>query len=330
MRFKLQNAVSRLPVVSVCSGLLLTLILISSPKSAAPQPTLTLINPEQITELSGGAEMRITRLVSSAAGLLAVAETGRSAELIRYDGNGNEQGRLPVSSIYAGLLRGVTQDQLGNVALLFRDRNARTAVSLDSSSNVTGIVPINHAIQSIVLVGQQLYALSDTFIIRVSDGAVMGQLPQGVRFELVSVRDEKIVAIDTFSPQIYTIDPRNRNVEDTYVLHAPELTTAMQSSVRTASATSMLIYTAAVDARGMIYGAISPYPSDSATILKFDEFGSVLGTLHLALLPAKNNQGRPASAPNMIVSLIGVSGDGRALFVYSQPHNMMARYQISN
>ena len=81
-----------------------------------------------------------------------------------------------------------------------------------------------------------------------------------MRFELVSVRDEKIVAIDTFTPKIYTVDPRNRNVEDTYVLHSPELTTAKQSSVRTASATSMLIYTAA-DARGTIYRAISPYPA---------------------------------------------------------------------
>ena len=289
---------------------------------------MTLISPEQITEVHGGAGMRITRLVSSAAGLLAVAETGRSAELIRYDGKGKEQGRLPVSSLDAGLLRGVAQDQLGNVALLFRDRNGRTAVSLDSTNNITGIFPINRAMQGIVLVGQQLYVLSDTFIIRVSDDAVVGQLPQGVRFELVSVRDEKIVAIDTFSPKIYTVDPRNRNVEDTYVLHAPELTTAMQSSVRTDSVTSMLIFTAAVDARGTIYGAISPYPNDNATIIKFDEFGNVLGTLHLAL-PAKNNPGRPATRPNMAVSLIGVSGDGRALFVYSQPDNIIARYQIS-
>src|ERR1700728_1661537 len=90
MTFKLQNAARPLPVVPVCSTLLLALTLISSPKGAAPQRTVTLINPEQITEVHGGAGMRITRLVSSAAGLLAVAETGRSAELIRYDGKGKE------------------------------------------------------------------------------------------------------------------------------------------------------------------------------------------------------------------------------------------------
>lgn len=327
---KFPNAVRFALVVPACLGLVWAFGLASRPDSAAPQRTLALINPEWVMDLHPSSGTRITRLVSGGGGFLAVAETGRSSELIRYDATGREKDRFPVSNVSAGLVRGVAQDQSGNVALLLRDRNGRSIVRLDSSRNVTGVLPISRTVQSIVLAGGQIYALSDTFIIRVSDDTVVGQLPQGVRFELVAVRDEKIVAVDTFSPKIYTVNPANSSVEDTYVLHAPELTTAMQSSVRTASATSMLIYAVAVDARGTIYGTISAYPKNSATIIKFDEFGNVLGTLHLALPPALNNDNRSAAVPNMIVSLIGVSADGKALFVYSQPHNKIARYPLSN
>ncbi len=228
--------------------------------------------------------------VPNRSNVMAVALQGReSAKIITYDVSGAQNGQFAVPDFAdSPIIRDVVSDSEGNVGLLKIGRKGIRVEVLDQSGRVLHEYPLKQEVQKILLTLRQVFALTDAGIIRVDDGAVFRALPKD-KYDLLSTNSAKLVAISETLPLMYTFDLAT-NAQNTYVLKAPEIDQSIEwSKEKAPNGPRFIVFSAARDANGTFYGAISPYTAN-LRILKFDEYGHVTGRMIVRLPQAPGDE----------------------------------------
>ena len=194
--------------------------------------------------------------------IAVVAKARESARIISYDTSGRQIGEFPVPDFAdSPLVRDIVVDGDGNVGLLKAGKKGTRVEVLDRSGHVVHEYPLNQDAQRIVFTLRQIFALTNTSIIRVDDGSVFTRVPKD-NYHLFATSSAKLAVISQTLPLMYTFDLAT-SAQRTYVLKTPEITSAINwSNSKKRDGPYLLIFSAAVDSRGTFYGAISPYSAD--------------------------------------------------------------------
>jgi hypothetical protein len=223
----------------------------------------------------------------------------------------------------------------GTVAVIERSTTSRKIVIFDRSRTITKAMEVKSAIQDLAFAGSDLYGLIDDKVVRLSDNTVIASLDAHQKYMLVSRGASTFAAVSSTSPEVYGLNASGGTWAP-HILSDPELSKRIaERTSRSVVVTNLLIYSATCDTSGMIYGALSPYPLDHAVIIQFNSSGRVFRSLNLQLPVAptiRRSERMFAKTPavtNLSALFIAVSPDGNRLCSYSQPHNQIAVYDIS-
>lgn len=299
---------------------------------STPIPASGTISLSRFDEIS----LRTRRIVATGTGF-AVAQLGPGVvRLASYDLNGTMQSTSSIELDSKAFVRDISVDAASNMAVLTRSTDTGETVLLKNFSDPqTETIPVQRRLENIVLLNGEVFALSGNDIVRVADNAVIGTLPANASrpFTTLPLRNQKILFVSQTAPELYTVDP-TIGVVNRYLIDSPEIKAATEVSGHIPITSPPgrvvrdLIFTAAVDSSGSIYGLLSPFSQDHVQAIRFDESGNVLGVMSIAL-PKTDSPGtlKRAIAWNVVPSQIAVVG--QRLLLYSRPHNLLVYYELA-
>ena len=300
----------------------------------APGATVGAAGSVSIPHPDTDVDFRLRSVASTATGLVAAEQGQGFVRVASYDLKGAAQDTSAVDLDPQAKVRDVAVDGAGDVAVLTRGSDGESVTLASPSSRSTQVLAVSRKLESIALLKGQVFARSGSDLIRIADNAVVATLPTDAPrpFTMLTENEERILFLSKIAPKLYSVVPESGTVNE-YSLDSPEIRAAINASAADPPITPQgrvlrdLIFAAAVGTDGYIYGLISPFRREQAEIVKFDEFGSVLGTFHIALSQT-NSPGnlRRATAWNVVPSLIAVAN--QRFFLYSRPHNLLVYYEL--